>query len=135
MMLWKLLQEGECLMENSFKEDLNRIYKGDFTRLIKLKEMIDRLQGNICRGEVNILDENNQLLVQMHYEYFTIYFTPEIVKLDRRNGKSDAITLDYTSISTDRIERYEIKSTTLTLYGKLSENINIKILAVLEGFE
>lgn len=57
-------KEGDIyFMRNSFRENIDILYKIDIDELVKLKDIINKLKDTVCRGEVNILDENDKLLL------------------------------------------------------------------------
>ncbi|MCY6372449.1 hypothetical protein [Clostridium ganghwense] len=120
-------------MSTSFKEDIKLINKIDIEKLKQLKDIIDKSQKYICRGEVNIISNNNEVLVQTHYEYFNIYFSEKTIMITRCNPEKEIDTLDHTNISVDKITDYEINSTSLTLNGELDENFKIQILIVFKN--
>ncbi|SHH44233.1 hypothetical protein [Clostridium grantii] len=117
-------------MSISFKDYIKVINEIDVKKLQQLKETIEKTTEYQCKGEVNILNSNNEVLVQTHYEYFDIYFADPFIIMNRYNPKTGMATLDYVHISIDKISDYKIEDNSLTLKGKLDENTNIKVVIV-----
>ncbi|GAA0181496.1 hypothetical protein SH2C18_40230 [Clostridium sediminicola] len=115
-------------MRMSFKDYIKAINEFDMRKLQELKETIEKTTEYQCKGEVNILNNNKEILVQTHYEYFDIYFADPLIIINRYNPKNDTSTADYVHISIDKIIDYEIEDNLLTLNGKLDENTMIQIL-------
>lgn len=117
-------------MSISFKEYIKVINEIDIRKLKELKKTIEKTTEYQCKGEVNILNNNNEILVQTHYEYFDIYFADPFIIMNRYNPTNGMATLDYVHISIDKISDYEIEDTSLKLNGKLDENTKIQISIV-----
>lgn len=117
-------------MDNNFKEDLEIVMKKDISKLVKLSDIIKKNENRVYRGEINILDNENNILSQTHYEFFTLILSEKLIMIERYSNENNATTLDYTNVSVDKITDYKISSTSFKLEGQLSENIKISILAV-----
>jgi hypothetical protein len=117
-------------MSLSFKDYIKAINEIDVRKLQELKETIEKTTEYQCKGEVNILNSANEILVQTHYEYFDIYFADPFIIMNRYNPKTGMATLDYVHISIDKITDYNIEENSLILNGKLDENTSIQVSIV-----
>ncbi|MSU01397.1 hypothetical protein [Tissierella pigra] len=122
-------------MENTFKEDFEIVKNKNISKLIKLDKMLKKINNTVCRGEVNIIDKDRNLLAQTHYEYFKIAILEDMVLLTRYNNEIEIETKDTTRIHTNNITRYRIDTTSLTLEGDLNDNTIVNILIVVKDLD
>lgn len=119
-------------MNNSFKEDMEIIKNKDINKILQLDKILKRIKNSICRGEVNIIGKDNNILSQTHYEYFSIFIDSEKIFIERYNCEKEMGTLDRTNVDATIITKYEVNPESLTLEGELSKDIKINILIVLK---
>ncbi|GAA0177037.1 hypothetical protein SH2C18_03350 [Clostridium sediminicola] len=114
-------------MSISFKEYIKAINEIDLKKLKELKRTIEKTTEYQCKGEINILNNNDEVLIQTHYEYFDIYFSDPFIMMNRYNPTNGMATLDYVHISIDKISDYVIEDNSLMLNGKLDQNTKMQI--------
>lgn len=117
-------------MENTFREDMEIIANGNINKIVQLDKMLKKIKNGLCGGEINILDKERNVLVQTHYEYFTMFIHLNKIIIGRYNRADSIETLDYTNIDGSKITKYEVNNETLSLEGELDSNTIINILAV-----
>ncbi|KEH89610.1 hypothetical protein Z965_02385 [Clostridium novyi A str. BKT29909] len=118
-------------MESNFKKDLEIARRKDIKKLMELSKIIKNNDKRLYRGEINILDNNDNVLIQTHYECFKLIINELFIRIQPCNGKEDIGYIEYTEIKdVNKITDYKIDSTSIQLFGELSENVKVSILAV-----
>ncbi|MEY7998623.1 hypothetical protein AB8U03_00155 [Clostridium sp. Mt-5] len=118
---------------NYSKEEINMLSKYSIGKLKKLDAALKKLKNYACRGEINVIDDNNKPIVQTHYEYFIMSLTSELLFIKHNDGLNNIGSLDYTMVDNNKITDYEINKTSIIINGKLDENYRIQIVAVFKN--
>ncbi|EDS77325.1 hypothetical protein CBC_A0790 [Clostridium botulinum C str. Eklund] len=118
-------------MESNLKKDLEIARRKDIKKLMELSKIIKNNDKRLYKGEVNILDDKNNVLIQTHYECFKLIINELSIRIQPCKNKEDIGYIEYTQIKdTNKITDYKIDSTSIQLFGELSENVKVSILAV-----
>jgi len=74
-------------MKNNFREDMQIVKKINIDKLVKLSGAIKKLEKCACKGEVSITDNQNNVIVQTHYERFIMAFSQDIIYIQKCNSE------------------------------------------------
>lgn len=118
---------------NYSKEEINILDKHGIGKLKKLDVTLKKLKNYACKGDINVIDNNNKPIVQTHYECFIMTLSPKLLMIQHSNGSNNIDSLDYTMVDNNKITDYEINETSIIINGKLDKNYRIQIVTVFKN--
>ena len=115
------------------KENIRIVKQKDFNELMRLKKVIDYLNNHICRGEVTIIDKDNNLVIQTHYEYFRVCLTEQWMMIKRYDIENECeIEKEYTNLEMAYISEYNMIENGVQFIGELDGGYKLSMLCVVK---